>query len=188
MQRNPVENLDVGAPSDDQALDDVEAIQLRTTGRNLRKIPSSRRSRPAHPPAAVQGSTAFQDAPDRPQRGQRANMPPLKLPADRGRPILAQSTGLLQFASQRYQEILQLRRRLVDRLAASGKPVRPVDAIDPSSFRPPNPSLNQRSGNAKPSRNRVERVTRSHRCNHRTALGSARVPTADFSPMIHLHD
>lgn len=43
MYRDPVENLDLGAALEDQALDDIEAVQLHPSGGQVGQIPTQRR-------------------------------------------------------------------------------------------------------------------------------------------------
>ena len=110
-------------------------------------------------------------------------MPPLKLPADRGRTVLAQSTGFFQFPSQRYHEILQLRRGLVHRLAAAGKSARPVYAIEPLSFRTSYPSSDYRRGHPEPSGNFLYRIVVSHGSHQRPPSGLPGILMVGFLPM-----
>jgi len=183
MEGNSVEDFHVGAAADDQPLDDIEAVQFRTTGGNLGEIPSSRRGGPANPPAAIQGPTAFQNASDGPRGKRRANTSPLQLPADRHGPVLAQGAGFLQFSPQAQHEILQGGRGLVDRLAAARKLARPVHSIEPLPSRTSYPSSDQRPGYAEPSGDLVDRVAISDRLDHCPTPRFLAIPSVDFLPM-----
>src|SRR5438270_10225171 len=69
VQRNGVEHLDVWPVFDDQALDDVDAVQLGLASGDIRQIPAGGWGRAARPFLAVQGPTATEDAVDGPHRG-----------------------------------------------------------------------------------------------------------------------
>jgi hypothetical protein len=66
VQRDRVEDLDLGATLDDQPLDGVDAVEFVALGRDLRQIPSPRRGWPAHPRLAVEDAPPSQDAVDGP--------------------------------------------------------------------------------------------------------------------------
>ena len=64
MQGNTVEDLDVGTVLDDQALDDVEAVQFDLGSGEVGQIPAGGRRGSAGSLAAVQCAAAAQDAVD----------------------------------------------------------------------------------------------------------------------------
>jgi hypothetical protein len=69
MQRDGVEHLDLGAALDDQALDDIDAVEFPAATSHLRQIPARRRRRPSDPMATVQHAAAAEDAVDGPLGG-----------------------------------------------------------------------------------------------------------------------
>ena len=80
VQRDGVEHLDLRAALDDQPLDDVEAVEFVTPGRDLRQIPSQRWGWPAHPLLAVEETPPPQDAVDGPHRRGATRSPGLAGP------------------------------------------------------------------------------------------------------------
>jgi hypothetical protein len=54
-----IEDLDRRASLDDQAFDDVEAIQLRTAIGHHRQVPAGARRWAAHPPVVIQCPAAL---------------------------------------------------------------------------------------------------------------------------------
>ena len=75
VQRNGVEHLDVRPVFDDQALDDVDAVQLGPACGDIGQIPAGGWGWAARPLLAVQDSTATEDAVDGPHRGKLGNLP-----------------------------------------------------------------------------------------------------------------
>src|SRR5712692_522697 len=69
VQREPGEHLDVGAAGDDEAVDDVEAIELHACGDDRGQVPAQGRGRAPHPAPSFEGAAALQDAADGPDRG-----------------------------------------------------------------------------------------------------------------------
>jgi len=59
MQRDAIEDLDLGAVLDDQPLDDVEAVQFGSSRGDLGQVPTPRRGRAPDPLATVEGSLAL---------------------------------------------------------------------------------------------------------------------------------
>lgn len=62
LQRHAVANLHLGALRDDQALDDVEAVQLGRALGQMRPIPAPRRRRTTNPAATVPRPAPLQEA------------------------------------------------------------------------------------------------------------------------------
>src|SRR3954447_7349771 len=106
MQRDAVEDLDLGAALDDQPLDDVDAVEFLTAAGHLRQVPAPRWWRTSGPALAVQHAPAVKDAVDRAQSGQRLDPAGIKDLADRFRPVEAQITLVAQLASDVEDEIL----------------------------------------------------------------------------------
>ncbi len=73
VQRNGVEHLDVRPAFDDQALDNVDAVQLGQGLGDIGQIPPCGRRGPAGPLATVKCSAAAEDAVDGPHRGDVVN-------------------------------------------------------------------------------------------------------------------
>ena len=71
MQGTTVEDFQVEAPFDDEALNDVKTVQFGASGGNVGQVPSTRRRCSAGPLSAVQSPTTFQYPTKGAQRGQR---------------------------------------------------------------------------------------------------------------------
>src|SRR6185437_5596648 len=71
MERDAVEDLDLGSAADDQSLDDIEAVKFLAPVGHLRQIPARRRGRPSDPMPSVQHASPAKDAIDGPLCGQR---------------------------------------------------------------------------------------------------------------------
>ena len=71
MERDAVEDLDLGSAADDQTLDEIEAVKFPVPAGHLREIPARRRGRPSNPMPSVQHAPTAEDAVDGPLRRQR---------------------------------------------------------------------------------------------------------------------
>jgi len=91
VQGDAVEDLDLGAVLDDEALDDVEAVQFDPGRGEFGQIPAAWRRRAAGPAAAVQRTPAGEDAIDGSQRRQRGNALLVQRLPDGGGPIAPRS-------------------------------------------------------------------------------------------------
>ena len=160
MQGDAVEHLDLGSVPDDQALDDVEAVQLRLGRGNLGQIPAAGRRRPTGPAAAVQRATAGEDAVDGPQRWQRSDaLLPESLP-DSGGPDGSQ-VAVGQLAPSLQHQVLHSgvgAAGLVRRVRA----IRPVHAIQALAFGPLDPVRDSGDTNAEAAGDDAQGLTASH--------------------------
>jgi hypothetical protein len=71
MERDAVEDLDLGSAAHDQTLDEIEAVKFSVPAGRLREIPARRRRRPSNPMPSVQHAPTADDAVDGPLRRQR---------------------------------------------------------------------------------------------------------------------
>jgi hypothetical protein len=69
-QRDAVEYLDLGPTLDDQALDDIEAVEFASPACDLGEVPAWRRRGPSDAMAMVQRAPTSEDAVDGPLRGE----------------------------------------------------------------------------------------------------------------------
>src|SRR5512135_2378710 len=99
MQRDAVEDFDLGAALDDQPLDHVEAVQFLPPGGDLGQIPAARRGATTHAGLPIQGTAAAEDAPDSPHRGEPPDLASREDLMDRLGPMEPQVAGPLQFAT-----------------------------------------------------------------------------------------
>jgi CheY-like chemotaxis protein len=90
VERKTIENLDRRASLNDQAFDDVEAIQLRTAIGNRGQVPTGRGRWTAHPPVVIQCPTALQDGAYGPDRRRLRGAPSDQFAVDSCGPELAQ--------------------------------------------------------------------------------------------------
>ena len=170
MQRDAVEDLDLGAALDDQPLDDVDAIEFLTSAGHLRQIPTARRWRTSDPALAVQRATAVEDAVDRPQCGQRRDPAGSKGVADRFRPVEAQVTLVAQLASHVEDEIFDGGGGPLGRVRGP-RPIGPIDAVEASPVRVADPAVDGRGAHVELSGDLVLRLTAPHRLDHSPAAG-----------------
>ncbi len=146
MQGDAVEDLDLGAVLDDQALDDVEAVQLRLGRGDLGQIPAAGRRRPTGPAAAVQGATAGEDAVDGSQRWRRSDALLLESLLDRGGPDGSQ-VAVGQRGSGLQHQVLH-RSVGAAGLVRGVRAIRPVHAIQALALAPLDPVRDGGDANA----------------------------------------
>lgn len=166
VQRNRVEHFDLKASPDDQALDDVEAVQFGAASTQLRQIPTGQRRRPAGSPTTVQYAPTFQDSANGAHRRQRLDAALLQFTTDGFSAELAQGAVVLQVTADRQHEVFQLRRSFVGRLASTTGLIGPVDAIQALLSGAAVPILHRRTCHAKIFRDLMNRVPASHRRHH----------------------
>jgi len=122
---------------DDQALDDVDAVQLGLPGGDIRQIPAGGRGRAARPLLAVQGSPATEDAVDGPHRGDLADPLVLEGLVD-GLRTDGTEVALGQLLAALQHQILQVGRRAA-RPVRGTRAVREVHPIQPLALGPLDP-------------------------------------------------
>jgi hypothetical protein len=148
VRRGGVEHLDVRAALDDQALDDIGAVEFGPPGREVGQVPAGRRGGPSRARAAVQGPAPVEDAADGPRRGEWRDALGLQGIADGAGAELAQVAPVLQLDAEGQHEILQVLRGAVDRPVTAGGLRREVDPIEAASFGPRDPEPDGGQGDA----------------------------------------
>src|SRR5512135_1628708 len=131
-----------GAVLDDQALDDVEAVQFGLAGGHGGQVPARRWCGATDTVAAVQRPAALEDTAEGAYRGERVGASGLQRGVDRLGAELAQIAGVLQLATQGQHKVLQVRRGPIDWPAPSGRAPRDVGAVEPLAVGPCDPELN----------------------------------------------
>src|SRR5512135_1308013 len=170
MQRDAVEDLDVGPRADDRPLDDVEAVEFPTAAGHFRQIPTARRWRTSDPAWAVQHATAVEDAVDRPQRGERLDPAGSKGVADRFGPVEAQIALVAQLASHVEDEVLDGGGGPLGGVR-SARPIGPIDAVESSAVGVVDPAVDGRGAHMELSGDFVLRSTAPNGLDHGPAAG-----------------
>ena len=145
MQRDAVEDFDLGAVLDDQSLDDVDAVQFLPPSGDLGQIPTGRRGAAPHACRAVQDTTSAEDPSNGSHRGEPLSLAGREDLMDRLRPMESQVTGLLQFAAHGQDLLLDGGFSAV-RVTRTPRAILPIDAIQPLALGPLDPALGRCPG------------------------------------------
>ena len=99
VQREAVEDFDLGAVREDPPRDHVEAVQFPPPGGALGQIPAARRGAATPAGLPIQDTAAAEDASDGSHRGEPRDLAGRADLRDRFSPMKSQGTGLLQHAT-----------------------------------------------------------------------------------------
>jgi hypothetical protein len=166
VQGDSVENLDRGAVLEDQALNDVETVQLGLGSGDVGQIPASGRRGSASPGAGIQRAAAGQDAVAGAQRRHLGNARLHQhLPDRAGTDGTEVARGQIPACLQ--DQILQSGGRAA-RLARGARAIGPSDAIQALAFRSCDPVGNRGDPDAEPTGNRAQGLATTDRRYHGT--------------------
>jgi hypothetical protein len=148
VQGDAIENLDRSASTNDQPLDQVEAVQFGTPVRDPGQVPTRTGRGTTDSPTAVQGSASLQDQADR-ANGRRIGQATGEPRAvDGGCPELAEVTGLTQLLAEGQHQVLPLPLGAIDRRGQATRVVGPVHAIEALSLGAFDPALHRGQSHA----------------------------------------
>jgi len=99
MERNPVENLDVFSPFEDQAFHAIKAVEFGLAFRQFRQVPTLGRCRSSNTTLAVELASSIEDAVDCSGSGDPLTVPLSQLAMDRLGSVLAKRTDFLEIAN-----------------------------------------------------------------------------------------
>lgn len=169
MQGNDVEDLEADAPFERQALDNIEAVEFRPSGRHLREVPPLRRRSAADSSPGIKRSSALEDATDRPHRRHQSLAACHELAVEGPGSILAQIARLLQLAAQDEHEVLHHRIGSLD-LPRNRRTIAPIDALHGSLPGTSAPPLHGGEAHLMRSCHRAHRRAGPDLCDHRAPL------------------
>jgi hypothetical protein len=158
VQRNPGQDFDVGAAANHQPFDDIEAVEFRTSGRDLRQIPTARRCGPADTALAIKGAATFQNPADRANRGHRGMVTCEQLATDCERPVLAEVAGLFERSAQLQHQILGGPIGSIQ-LPGTMRPISPGHPVQTVVTGAADPALNRRRADVISLRDRAQRAS-----------------------------
>jgi len=130
VQRDAVEDLDLGTILDHQPFHHVKAVQFPPLRGDLGQMPTRWWGRATGASLAVQGPPSFEDPVDGPHRGERFDLAALEGLVNGICPVEPQVTGLLQLVPHGQDQILDGGFGPCCRLGSAGAIV-PVHSIEP---------------------------------------------------------
>ena len=169
LNRDAGEHCELGSPSQNQAFNGIERIELAASRSDLRQVPTDRRRRSADAAPSIENASALEDPADGPSRGDWSD---LLLDHRRANSICSgvSEIALGQLATQPQNILFGRHARSIDGLWCARWPVTPVDPIEPLGGGTFDPSPHGLKAHAKLASNRAQRVATPNRLYHRTTL------------------
>jgi hypothetical protein len=168
VQRYRVEDFNVDSTLDDQAFDNIEAIEFTAPLGHLRQIPTGWRRWMTSSMLTIQSPAPRQDAPNgsygrklRPTSGNQVSLDCLS-------PIFTQDASVLEFSAYSNNQVLNASLGALDTM----RPVRailPVDSAQPFPLSSLSPVMNCGDANMKSTSHLSQRFTLTHCFYHRFA-------------------
>jgi hypothetical protein len=171
MERDAIEDLDLGTATDDQALNDIDAVELPAAAGHLRQIPTRRRRRSPHPMPPVQHAPTAEDPVDGPLRGQRLDAAGPEGIEDRLGPEETQVTLGLQSAAHLEDQVFE---GSSDPLGGPGdrRAIGPIDPVEALAVRMVDPAIDSSGAHAEIPCDLLLRSSTANGLHHRpTAVG-----------------
>jgi hypothetical protein len=166
MQRYGIEDLDVDSAFDDQAFDDVEAIELTTPLCHLRQIPTDWRWGMTSSMPAIQSSAPLQDAPNGAYRRDVDLASGKYFSLDCLSPVFPQNAFVLEFGAYSNNQVFNTSRGAIDTTGS----VRAILPVDPSQSFPlssRSPVMDRGDADVKSTSDPSQRFTLTYRSYHR---------------------
>lgn len=165
VQGDHVEHFNFGTTLQDQALDEVPAIEFRQARGNARQIPARRWRGPTDALPSIKGTSTSEHSIDRAERG-RLTPFGVQLARNRRRTVLPECTGGVQGVSQFHDARFQFRGDPTDAMRPM-RSIRPVDTVQPLVSGALERALHRAQANTKSPGDRPLRRTASHGHNER---------------------
>src|SRR5512142_111960 len=181
VQRDAVEDFDLGTVLDDQPLDHVDAVQFLPPSGDLGQIPTGGRGATPHASLSVEDTAAAEDPCDGSHRGEPLDLAGREDLMDRLSSMESQVTGLLQFATHGQDLLLDGGLRAV-RVTRTPRAIVPIDAIQPLAFGPLDPVMDSVRAHAELADDLAERSTAADGSDHGPTAGGLTVSLV----MVHL--
>jgi hypothetical protein len=169
QNRDAGEHCELDSPSQNQAFNGIERIELATSRSDLRQVPTDRRRRSADAAPCVENASASEDPADGPPRGDGSD---LLLDHRRADGICSgvSEIALGQLATQPQNILFSRDARSIDGFWCARWPVTPVDPIEPLFGGAFDPSPHGLKAYTKLAGNTAQRVATPNRLHHRTTL------------------
>jgi len=166
MQRYSVQDLDIDSAFDDQAFDDIEAIELTTPLGHLRQIPTGWRWWMTSSMPTIQSPAPLQDTPNGahsrnvdPASGQQFSLDGLS-------PVFSQDAFFLEFGAHSNNQMFNTSPSAMDTMG-SVRAILPVDSLQSFSLRSRSPVMHCGNANVKSTSDPAQRFPLTQRSYHR---------------------
>ena len=166
VHRYRVENFDSSSAFDDQALDNIEAIQLASSSCHLGQIPTGWRRRMPSSMSAIQSTTPLQNPPDGTQCGKCSRTASDQFSPNSLSSVFSQGAVILELGTHLENQIFNTLLGSLNVMRPVGS-VTPIDSGQPLSLSSIHPIMHRRNAHAKASRYPSQRFSSSHSTYHR---------------------
>jgi hypothetical protein len=166
MHRYSVENFDSSSAFDDQALDNIEAIQLASSSCHLGQIPTGWRWRMTSSTSAIQNAAPLQDPSDGTQCGKRSHAASGQFSPNGLSSIFSQGAHILELGTHLENQIFNTPLGSPNVMRPVGS-VTPIDSGQPLPLSSIDPIMHRGNAHAKASRYLTQRFSSPHSTYHR---------------------
>jgi len=166
MHRYSVENFDPSSAFDDQALDNIEAIQLASSSCHLGQIPTAWRWRMTSSTSAVQNAAPLQDPSDGTQCGKRSHAASGQFSPNGLSSIFSQGAHILELGTHLENQIFNTPLGPPNVMRPVGS-VTPIDSGQPLPLSSIDPIMHRGNAHAKASCYLTQRFSSPHSTYHR---------------------
>lgn len=142
MEGDPVENDDLRSPTNDQARNRIEAVELVAAGGHIGQVPSSRRWSSADAPVSIERAAATEDAANG-SGCRRLQFPAKDLLANRDSAILTEIAAFLHLSSDGQDQIFARAIGAIVHAARTCRPIPPVHSVQTLVACPTDPPLHR---------------------------------------------
>jgi hypothetical protein len=166
VQRYGIEDFDVDSTFDDQALDDIEAIEFMTPLGHLRQVPTGWWWGMTSPTSAIQNPAPLQDTPDGSYGRDLGSASGNHFSLDALSPVFTQDAFVLEFGAYPNYQILDAWFGTLDTMR-SVRAILPVDSAKSFPLSSLGPVMNCGDADMKSTSDRSQRFTLTHCSYHR---------------------
>jgi hypothetical protein len=170
VERDGIQDIDQRSILDAKVFDDIEGIDFGVAGDGLWKVPSEGWSGPSLTACSIEGSAAFEDTSNGPDRGDPAKLGLEQFSVNSQGSILSEVTVDLQGSSQVQDPVFQVGRGSVDGTGRTCGVGREIDTVQTLRSRPPDPMLDRGQAEAELSGYRPHGATSAYGMDDALAL------------------
>lgn len=165
VQRYRIENFDCGSALNDQALDNIEAIEFASPSCHLGQVPTGWRWRMTSSMSTIESTAPLQNPPNGTQCGKCSRTPSDHFSLNGLSSVFSQGAVILELDAHLEDQIFNTPLGSLNVMRSVGS-VTPIDSAKPSTLSSIHPIMHGRNAHAKASRYLSQRFSSSHSTYH----------------------